>query len=97
LPHDGRGAPRIVGLAGRAAETKPPTGHPAIDSLSEREREVLMLIAGGNTNRQMAERLHVSVKTIESYRARLMTKLGLANRAELTQLAIDSGLLAKEA
>jgi len=64
-----------------------------LESLSDREREVLILVAQGHTNQAIADRLDISVKTIESYRARLMTKLGLHNRAELTQLAIQSGLL----
>jgi DNA-binding NarL/FixJ family response regulator len=63
-------------------------------TLSEREREVLVLVALGNTNQVVADRLDLSVKTVESYRARLMTKLGLHNRAELTQLALEAGLLA---
>jgi two-component system response regulator NreC len=65
-----------------------------LESLSDREREVLILVAQGHTNQAVADRLDISVKTIESYRARLMSKLGLHNRAELTQLAIESGLLA---
>jgi two-component system, NarL family, response regulator NreC len=65
-----------------------------LETLSDREREVLILVAQGHTNQAVADRLDISVKTIESYRARLMLKLGLHNRAELTQLAIDSGLLA---
>jgi two-component system response regulator NreC len=64
-----------------------------LESLSEREREVLVLVAQGNTNQAVADKLVLSVKTVESYRARLMSKLGLRNRAELTQLAIESGLL----
>lgn len=62
-------------------------------TLSDREREVLIHVAQGHTNQAIADRLDLSVKTVESYRARLMTKLGLHNRAELTQLAIEVGLL----
>lgn len=65
-----------------------------ISTLSEREREVLTMVAQGHTNQAVADRLDLSVKTVESYRARLMTKLGLHNRAELTQLAMEAGLLA---
>lgn len=65
-----------------------------LESLSDREREVLILVAQGHTNQAIADKLDISVKTIESYRARLMSKLKLHNRAELTQLAIESGLLA---
>jgi two-component system response regulator NreC len=64
-----------------------------IATLSAREREVLVLLAEGHTNRAIAERLGLSVKTVESYRARLLQKLGLGSRAELTRLAIDLGLV----
>ena len=71
-------------------------GHPAIDALSQREREVLVLIARGHSNQQIADKLYLSVKTVESYRSRLMTKLGLKDRSELTRLALETGLLATE-
>ena len=66
-----------------------------IAMLSAREREVLVLIAEGHTNQAIADRLALSVKTVESYRARMMQKLGLTNRAELTRLAIDLGLVGR--
>jgi two-component system response regulator NreC len=61
--------------------------------LSGREREVLSLVAQGFTNLQIAESLGVSVKSIETYRARLLEKLGLRTRAELVRFALGSGLL----
>ena len=61
--------------------------------LSEREQQVLILIASGYSYQQIADRLFVSVKTIETYRARIMEKLELKDRAELVQYAINSGLL----
>lgn len=61
--------------------------------LSERELEVFRSAAMGLTNREIALTLHLSIKTVESYRSRLMTKLGVATRAELVRCAIDSGLL----
>jgi two-component system, NarL family, response regulator NreC len=61
--------------------------------LSEREQQALQLIASGYTNQEIAERLFVSVKTVETYRARIVAKLGLKNRAELVQYAIHAGLL----
>lgn len=61
--------------------------------LSTREREVFDLAAIGNTNQAIADKMFLSVKTVESYRARLMTKLGVKNRDELTQLALRLGLL----
>jgi two-component system response regulator NreC len=63
------------------------------DSLSEREREVLRLVAQGHTNQQVADRLALSVKTVETYRARLMEKLGLKSRADLVRYALSTGLL----
>jgi DNA-binding NarL/FixJ family response regulator len=61
--------------------------------LSPREDEVLHLVALGYTNQQAADMLHLSVKTVETYRARLMAKLGLRNRAELVRYALRRGLL----
>jgi two-component system, NarL family, response regulator NreC len=66
-----------------------------LETLSDREREVLILVAQGYTNQAIADRLDISVKTVESYRARLMSKLGLHNRAELTQFAIELDLLSR--
>ena len=57
---------------------------------------MLVQVAQGHTNQAIADRMYVSVKTVESYRARLMAKLGLHNRAELTQLAMEAGLLAAD-
>lgn len=65
----------------------------ALADLSEREREVFLLVARGHTNQAIADQLFLSVKTVESYRSRLMSKLSLRNRAELTQLALEIGLL----
>jgi DNA-binding NarL/FixJ family response regulator len=64
--------------------------------LSQREREVLELVAQGYTNQQIADHLGLSVKTVETYRARLVEKLGLQSRAELVRYALDSGLFGGE-
>lgn len=61
--------------------------------LSPREREVLGLLARGHTNTEIAERIFVSVKTVETYRARLSQKLGLHTRAELVRYAMNRGIL----
>jgi len=61
--------------------------------LSDRERDVLRLIAHGHTNQQVADRLCISVKSVETYKARLMEKLGLRGRAELVRYALQHGLL----
>jgi DNA-binding NarL/FixJ family response regulator len=78
----------------RVAQSKTQPAQSLLNTLSDREREVLVFIAQGHTNQAIADRLQLSVKTVESYRARLMSKLGLRNRAEMTQLAIDTGILA---
>lgn len=57
-------------------------------ALSEREREVLRMVAGGASNKQIAARLDLSIKTVEAHRSRLMKKLGARNMAELMQLAM---------
>lgn len=67
-----------------------------IRRLSGREREVLSRVAQGFTNSQIAESLGVSVKSIETYRARVLEKLGLRTRAELVRFALGSGLLTSE-
>ena len=66
------------------------------DPLSEREREVLRLLALGHTNQEIAEQLYISVRTAESHRAHIMQKLRLTTRAELVRYALTHGLLAEE-
>ena len=61
--------------------------------LTEREIDVLRLIARGHTNREMAERLFLSVRTVESHRARIQRKLGRSSRSDLVQYVIDRGLI----
>jgi len=63
------------------------------DALSEREAEVIKQVARGHTNQEIADRLGLSVKTVETYRARAMEKLGLANRAALVRYALEKGWL----
>jgi two-component system, NarL family, response regulator NreC len=65
----------------------------AADPLSEREREVLRLLALGHTNQEIAKMLFISVRTAETHRAHIMQKLSLQTRAELVRHAIDKGLL----
>lgn len=61
--------------------------------LSNRENEILQLLAQGFTNKQIAEQIHISTKTVESYRLRLGEKLGLKTRADFTQYAFKMGIL----
>ncbi|NJN81760.1 MAG: response regulator transcription factor, partial [Caldilineaceae bacterium] len=64
--------------------------------LSDRETEVLRLIALGHSNKETAEMLHLSVKTVETYKARVMEKLELRSRAALVRFALEHGLLHAE-
>jgi two-component system, NarL family, response regulator NreC len=66
------------------------------DPLSDREREVLRLLALGHTNQEIAQSLYISVRTAESHRAHIMQKLRLTTRAELVRYALSHGLLADE-
>jgi two-component system response regulator NreC len=65
----------------------------ADDPLSEREREVLRLLALGHTNQEIAKQLYISVRTAETHRAHIMQKLGLGTRAELVRYALANGML----
>jgi len=65
-----------------------------LDTLTAREREILKLIAEGHTNRNIAEHLFISLKTVEKHRSNLMRKLNLRNTAALTTFAIEKGLVA---
>jgi two-component system response regulator NreC len=74
-----------------AAEPPAPDGPP--DDLTEREVDVLRLIALGNTNQEIADQLYLSVRTVESHRAHIQRKLGRTTRAELVRYALDRGLV----
>jgi two-component system, NarL family, response regulator NreC len=63
------------------------------DPLSDREREVLRLLALGHTNQEIAKSLYISVRTAETHRAHIMQKLRLKSRAELVRYALDNGLI----
>jgi two-component system response regulator NreC len=63
------------------------------DPLSDREREVLRLLALGHTNQEIAKQLYISVRTAETHRAHIMQKLRLSSRAELVRHALSQGLL----
>jgi two-component system response regulator NreC len=65
----------------------------AASDLSERETDVLRLIALGHTNAEIAEKLFISVRTVETHRAHIQQKLGVSSRAELVQSALSRGLV----
>ena len=84
-------ATRLLLRTYRAAEEKGEAS--PIEKLSERERELLALTAEGYSSGEIGKKLYLSPKTVDTYRARLMQKLGLTHRSELVRLALDTGLL----
>lgn len=83
-------------MISRMIDGEMPDKTAAVDSyeqLSQREQEVLKLVAQGYTNQQVAEQLYLSIKTVETYKSRLMEKLSLHSRAELVRFALQRGLL----
>jgi two-component system response regulator NreC len=88
----GRYVHPVLGARLVAAEAEAKAREDA-DPLSEREREVMRLLALGHTNQEIAKMLYISVRTAETHRAHIMQKLRLSSRAELVRYAIDQGLL----
>jgi two-component system response regulator NreC len=76
---------------GARVAAEPPPGLP--DGLSEREVEVLRMIALGHTNAEIGKELYLSVRTVETHRAHIQQKLGLGSRSELVRYALEHGLL----
>ena len=68
-------------------------GGDSLDLITDREREVLVLIGEGLMNKEIAEELSISVKTVESHRENIMNKLNLHSRTELVKFAIRKGLI----
>jgi DNA-binding NarL/FixJ family response regulator len=91
-------SPKICGkvvsgfLGQRAAQTE---GVVAWDTLTDREREVVKLVAEGYKNREIADWLSISMKTVEKHRANVMKKLGVHGASGLTAYAIQQGLTTK--
>lgn len=83
-------------LAGQVVEnfiSNEPDNHDDTSELSRREQQVVSMLAKGYRYRDIAENLGISVKTVETYRARAMEKLNLQSRAEIVQYAIDRGMM----
>ena len=83
-------------IEGYLKGSRPGPGEAAYESLTERERQVLKLIAEGQTSKEIAGALDISVKTVVTHRTNLMQKLGLHNRAELVKYAVRLGLIQVE-
>ncbi len=86
-------SPAIAGTVVEALKTQRTRSHPSVFALlSEREREVLQLLAEGDSAKEIAARLNLSVKTVGTYRERMMTKLDIHSLAGLVKYAIQEGL-----
>lgn len=73
-----------------------PATEPRRNQLTDREREILKMVAEGYTNREIGENLFISVKTVDTHKAHIMDKLDLHRRAELVRYAIHKGMLQME-
>jgi two-component system, NarL family, response regulator NreC len=92
LPPAGEPGPRLVRAVRVAARDSQRRRHD--DELTARERDVVRLVALGHTSREIADRLVLSVRTVETHRARIQRRLGLGSRSELVRWALEHGLLA---
>jgi len=72
-------------------------GSPALDPLSERERDIVHLLALGYTNQEIGKQLFISVRTVDTHRAHVMRKLRLETRAELVMFALANGIIGPSA
>ena len=71
-------------------------GSPALEPLSERERDIVHLLVLGHTNQEIGKKLFISVRTVDTHRAHIMRKLDLETRAELVMFALANGLIGSD-
>jgi DNA-binding NarL/FixJ family response regulator len=74
-----------------------PNGSPALEPLSERERDIIHLLALGYMNQEIGKKLFISVRTVDTHRAHIMRKLQLGTRAELVMFALANGVIGPDA
>ena len=84
---------RIAGAVVRAMRKPIPEGTGGLDTLTNRERQVLRLLATGRSTRETAAQLTISPKTVETHRVRIYQKLGCKSAVELTRIAVRTGLI----
>ncbi len=87
-------SPAVAGMVVDAAKSS--TATPALDLLTERERQITALLAKGRSTKEIADLLHLSVKTVGTHRSHIMAKLDIHSIAELTKFAIREGLTSVE-
>jgi DNA-binding NarL/FixJ family response regulator len=80
-------------IEGYLGGLQPPQQEDAYETLTDREKQVLKLVAEGKTNKEIAEILTISVKTAMAHRANIADKLGIHNRAELIKFALQRGIV----
>jgi two-component system response regulator NreC len=91
LPPVDRPGPRVVRAVRVAARDS--ARRARVNGLTARERDIVRLVALGHTNREIANRLFLSVRTVETHRARVHRRLELSSRAEIVRWALDQGLV----
>lgn len=85
--------PEVARVAMEESSSTAPGGSDPYETLTDREKQVLKLVAEGGSNKEVAETLGISVKTAMSHREKVMEKLGVHNRTELVRLAIKRGVI----
>ena len=85
--------PEVARVAMEESSSGAPGGSDPYETLTDREKQVLKLVAEGGSNKEVAETLGISVKTAMSHREKVMEKLGVHNRTELVRLAIKRGVI----
>ncbi len=85
--------PEVARVAMEESASTAPGGSDPYETLTDREKQVLKLVAEGGSNKEVAETLGISVKTAMSHREKVMEKLGVHNRTELVRLAIKRGVI----
>jgi DNA-binding NarL/FixJ family response regulator len=83
----------VVGQATTSVEAEPNGGAEQLDALTPRERQVIQLLAVGNSTREAAARLNITPKTVERHRVRIYQKLACKSAVELTRIAVRTGMI----
>jgi len=88
-----RRSPAIIRVGAKRRETGPPPRRKRPEALTNREHEILQLIWAGLKNKEIAQRLKISVKTVEAHRANMMKKVRVSNTAQLLKASIQGGMI----